>query len=227
MKKSWVKILSDYKYKTKAANVTKEEFPRLVKQVWSASFTSKQLQGGFRESGMYPFNFGATPTWKYAPALPLQAGSDPCGPRMIRGKNGQVRVETPLQTEIRQCFIEALRPAMTATMPKSQKKIQQIHYGEALTSDKVLERLKKEEEEKKNERGKRITKGKNARKKKDKDVIEDEKHCQICGALFEEWDEESHLGCDGCWRWVHYYCAGLDKMPEEEEEWLCHVCNDH
>lgn len=228
IKKSWKKILADYKRETRAANITKEEFPRLVKELWSASFTAKQLEGGFKESGLYPVSFDAIPSWKYAPALPLQTGPEakPSGPE--KGKEGQVTGETPLRTELRKCFVEALRPTKSGTKTTTRRKIQQIHYGEALTTDETLERLKNEEKEKKTKkaRGKGSRNAKKT-KKKDKDVIEDEKHCQICGALFEEDEETTCLGCDGCWRWVHCYCAGFDEVPDEDEEWLCFVCSDN
>jgi len=56
-------------------------------------------------------------------------------------------------------------------------------------------------------------------------VIEDENHCQICGAEFQEDEEETCLGCDGCWRWVHCYCAGLDVPPDEDTPWFCDPCS--
>ena len=34
-------------------------------------------------------------------------------------------------------------------------------------------------------------------------------------------------GCDECESWWHYWCAGLDKMLSEEEEWLCDFCQRH
>ena len=41
----------------------------------------------------------------------------------------------------------------------------------------------------------------------------------LCGACFEEDDEEeTALGCDACWRWVHHYCAGFNDSPEEETQ---------
>lgn len=228
LKQAWKKILADFKRQTRAANISKEEFPNLVAQLWSASFKPQHLQGGFRESGLFPFRCDAIPSWKVAPALPLQATSPGAQ------KHPSTTAETPLRTELRKCFIEALKP--TKTIQKTQrKKIQLIHYGEALTSDETLERLKEEEEEKKKKKQKQKGKksqGKRAKKaggakKAGEAIVEDDKHCQICGAVFEEEEEDGEcLGCDECWRWVHYYCAGFDILPEEETEWLCPSCSD-
>ena len=52
------------------------------------------------------------------------------------------------------------------------------------------------------------------------EMIEGEEHCQICGDEFEEGTEDTHLGCDECWRWVHCCCVGFDVPPDPETEWL-------
>ena len=61
-------------------------------------------------------------------------------------------METPLRTELRKCFIEAIKPTEAEKKPQRKQRINTIHYGEALTSDEVLERLKEEEMEKKKRR---------------------------------------------------------------------------
>lgn len=103
-----------------------------------------------------------------------------------------------------------------------------------MTSDEVLERLKEEEMEKKKRRDeKQRGRKKGTRKKKTRTqttedtmaIIEDENHCQICGAEFQEDEEDTCLGCDGCWRWVHCYCARLDAPPDEEIPWFCDHCS--
>ena len=75
VKQAWKRILNTYKMKTCAANIGKEEFPGLLQQLWESSFKESHLIGGFRETGLYPFNQSAIPSWKIAPALPMQAGS--------------------------------------------------------------------------------------------------------------------------------------------------------
>ena len=89
----------------------------------------------------------AIPSWKYAPALPLQASS-------LKQKQLSLgRMETPLRTELRKCFIEAIKPTEAEKKTQRKQRINTIHYGEALTSDEVLERLKEEEMEKKKSAG--------------------------------------------------------------------------
>ena len=229
LKQAWKsRILPQYKRKTRAANITKEDFPKLVRQLWDISFKPQHLQGGFRESGLFPFTMSAIQSWKYAPALPLQASN----PKQKQPSLG--RMETPLRAELRKCFIEAIKPTEEAKKPQRMQRINTIHYGEALTSDEVLERLKEEEMEKKKHKGEKPRgRKKGTRKKKTRTqttedtqaVIEDENHCQICGAEFQEDEEETCLGCDGCWRWVHCYCAGLDVPPDEDTPWFCDHCS--
>lgn len=56
LKQAWKsRILPQYKRETRAANITKEDFPKLVRQLWDISFKPQHLQGGFRESGLFPF----------------------------------------------------------------------------------------------------------------------------------------------------------------------------
>ena len=61
-------------------------------------------------------------------------------------------------------------------------------------------------------------------RKQDKEkIIEDEIHCQLCGAEFKDGEEDSCIGCDKCWQWVHCYRTGFDIPPDTEEEWLCQL----
>ena len=210
VKQAWKRILNTYKLKTRAANIGKEDFPGLLKQLWDSSFKESHLIGGFRETGLYPFNQSAIPSWKIAPALPIQARSS---------TDTTVAGETPLRSELRKCFIDAIKPR-EERQPQCRKKVNVIHYGEALTNDETIERLREAEEEKKKKKTKR-----GGKKGKKAAIPEDERHCQICGNEFKEGEEESCLGCDHCWRWVHCQCAGFQVPPEEELPWDCPECS--
>ena len=144
VKQAWKRILNTYKLKTRAANIGKEDFPGLLKQLWDSSFKESHLIGGFRETGLYPFNQSAIPSWKIAPALPIQARSS---------TDTTVAGETPLRSELRKCFIDAIKPR-EERQPQCRKKVI-IHYGEALTNDETIERLREAEEEKKKKKTKR------------------------------------------------------------------------
>ena len=227
IKQAWkTSILAQYKMKTRAANIDKEDFPKLVAQLWDISFKPKNLKGGFRETDLFPFTITAIPAWKYAAALPLPASSFKQKPSAI--------METPLRSELRKCFIEAIKPTEAAKKSQRRQRVQLIHQGEALTTDEVLERLREEGRDKQKKKpmaAKQKGSKKTTRKKtraQSTAIIEDENHCQICGAEFQEEEEEEEeevsLGCDSCWRWVHCYCAGLD-IPPEETPWFCDYCS--
>ena len=207
LKQAWKRILAEYKLATRASNFGKEEFPRLLYQLWDRSFKAEHLQGGFRETGLFPLNYGAIPSWKLAPAMPFQGVSS----------TYQAVVETPLRKELRKCFIEAIKPDKEKQVKRRQR-VNPIHCGEALTSDEVIERLEEQEANKK--KSKSSTQGTKNKKRK----IKDENHCQLCGAEFQDGEKDMCLGCDECWRWVHCRCAGFATTPNSEEEWLCHVC---
>lgn len=229
LKQAWKNILGQYKMETRAATIGKEEIPKLVAQLWDRSFKPQHLQGGFRETGLFPVNSAAIPSWKLAPALPLQS-STPTRQRP------QTVPETPLRTELRKCFLDAIKPTEAAKRPQRRKQVHTIHQGEALTSDEVLERIREEEEEKRKKaeekkKSKKTTQRKGKGKKRDAQgtdtdaIVQDESHCQICGDEFQDGEEEACVGCDECWRWVHYYCAGLDDTPDEDTPWLCSTCS--
>jgi hypothetical protein len=128
LKQAWKKILTQHKFSTRAANIGKEDFPTLLAQLWETSFKSSHLQGGFRETGLFPFNYSSIPPWKISPALPLQ----------VNTKFPSVPIsESPIQTQLRQCLIDAIKPKEG----EKRQRVDTIHYGEALTSDEVLEKL--------------------------------------------------------------------------------------
>lgn len=56
VKSSWRKIVKNYKLKTRAANITKEVFPQLVKELWDCSFKPSQLKAEFKSAGLVPFD---------------------------------------------------------------------------------------------------------------------------------------------------------------------------
>ena len=97
------------------------------------------------------------------------------------------------------------------------------HYGEALTEDEVIDRIRQQEEEKKQKRATKQKKGKAAKKKKDENI------CQGCDGHYDSDDDEtqeSWIGCDkkGCWRWYHYWCGGELDIPDPKLKWICPAC---
>ena len=87
------------------------------------------------------------------------------------------------------------------------------HYGEALTEEEVIERIRKQEEEKKERAAKKGSTRKNARDRAQErgrqtggkcGEDENESICQVCRGNYDDDDEEAQegwIGCDerGCW----------------------------
>lgn len=116
LKQAWKKILADYKLATRASNIGKEEFPSLLYQLWDRSFKPQHLQGGFKETGLFPFKYSAIPSWKLAPAMPFQGISS----------TYHTVVETPIRKELQKCFIEAIRPKQEKQAQRRQR-VNSIH----------------------------------------------------------------------------------------------------
>ena len=56
MKKAWAKLLKQWKFESKAQNVSKEIFAGLLQQLWVESLTPAHCQSGFRASGIFPLS---------------------------------------------------------------------------------------------------------------------------------------------------------------------------
>lgn len=54
VKSSWRKIVKNYKLKMRAANITKDVFPQLVKKLLDCTFTPSKLKAGFKSAGVVP-----------------------------------------------------------------------------------------------------------------------------------------------------------------------------
>ena len=223
MKATWKRVLKEYKTSTRAANVTKEVFPSLLKQLLESSFCPEHIRAGFRGSGLYPLKPSAIAAYKLAPSV------------AIVGSSSKVTKETPLRTELRHFFAKRLQP--TEEAPKAKRKRLQLHIeGEALTNEEVIGMLRKQEEEKKASK-KSKTHDKRKRKKapattstqtaQSPDISEqDTTHCFKCGGVYHEADAGDWVGCDKCYRWFHFRCAGFQRLPKETEQFVCHICKN-
>ena len=69
MKQCWRTILKTYKIQTRAANISKECFPKLIKRLWTKSLTPQHFQSAFRAVGLAPFNPSAVKSRQLAQYL--------------------------------------------------------------------------------------------------------------------------------------------------------------
>lgn len=46
--------------------------------------------------------------------------------------------------------------------------------------------------------------------------------CGSCGVVFEQ--NSKTIRCESCWLWFHLACAGLVKIPRDEDEFKCRKC---
>ena len=165
----------------------------------------------------------------------------------------QQQPPTPVSIHIAQFFGNLFISQGTVAVsgvPKGRTK--PTHYGEALTEEEVVERIRQQEEEKKAKkdssrrkaRGRgqgtgRQARGSQARGRQERGrqtggkcgEDEDENICQVCGGNYDDDDEEAQegwIGCDerGCWRWYHYWCVGHLDMPDPKLRWICPACKD-
>ena len=58
------------------------------------------------------------------------------------------------------------------------------------------------------------------------DGLEDDE-CEVCGGSYSgdsEKRKKAWIGCDGCDRWFHYWCAGYKRKPSTRSQFLCYAC---
>ena len=112
---------------------------------------------------------------------------------------------------------------------KGRAKLQK--YGEAITAEEGLNRLKKKEEGKK--RKKPTTQRKSKRRKRqiqrDEDSEVNENVCPCCeGNFYDDTPEiqEAWIGCDNleCGRWFHSVCVNFDSAHSTANYWICPKC---
>ena len=154
-----MKVLKQYKVRTRGTNVTKDVFPSLLKELWDKSIKPEHLRGGFKLAGLAPFNPDVISRDRLSPSLVTGSGTPPDPPEssrpttppprsvMFRGV-GTVHVgETPIRVELRAYFVKVLQPADKRGAQR-RRRVELNDHGEVLTSDQVLERLEQAEAEK-------------------------------------------------------------------------------
>ena len=55
-KKKWRNIVSNYLRKTKRRSIRKIDFPKLLNDLYTDSFTPSSVSGGFRRAGVWPYD---------------------------------------------------------------------------------------------------------------------------------------------------------------------------
>ena len=258
LKLVWSQILKEFKLETMAAKVDKHIFPSLVAKMWPRVLLPEHLIGGFRGAVLHPLSRDAIPASKLKVSIPFQTPSQTQSTQSQQSQSPpqsamhlQQQPPTPVTIHIAQFFGNLFISQGTVTVSSGAKgRTKPSHYGEALTEEEVIERVRKQEEEKKERavkkgstrrkaRGKgqgrgrqargRQTRGRQTGRKCGED--EDENICQVCRGNYDDDDEEAQegwIGCDerGCWRWYHYWCVGHLDMPDPKLRWICPACKD-
>ena len=239
VKQRWRTILKNHKLKTKATNITKEVFPSLIKQLWERGITAEHLQGGFRAAGLVPFNPKAVKPSQLAPSLVAEGlSAEQTTEGEFTATLTLTHCETPIRSELRGYFRAVLKPAEGQQKSKRHRRVELSCTGEVLTSDEVVERIERADAERAAKKKSGGKKGKSAQASKsrkrgelatktDTQRQDDEVCCENCGQVYTDAESDSWIGCDTCETWWHYWCAGLQSMLSEEDEWFCEYCLSH
>ena len=161
---------------------------------------------------------------------------------------------TPVRLHVVAYFSQHLQKQDTVHA-KDKRKVKPQYYGEALTRDEMIERIEDAEREKREQKAKKSRQRKKACPADDttdketppvadttdteipgaKDTTdqvrvsdEDGEVCQGCGSCYRDEGvkkQRAWIGCDRCWRWFHYWCAGLTRKPRKSTEFLCEHCS--
>ena len=165
LKSSWRTVLKKYQIETGAANVTKQDFPPLIAQLFGISFRKDHIKGGFKKSGIYPLDRSILPQHKFDKGIPFVGPSDKnttpqeqgaaeeeegCMSVHVTGNCTINECVTPIRLELKCYFADILQKKTThsTSEPADKQKVKAAFYGEALTTDETYQRLIAEQEEK-------------------------------------------------------------------------------
>ena len=63
--------MKNHQISTGAANITKEDFPSLVSELYAVSFQPDHIKGAFQKAGLFPLNNDVIPQQKFDKAVPF------------------------------------------------------------------------------------------------------------------------------------------------------------
>ena len=167
LKQAWKKVLKEHKIQS---NVDKEVFPTLLAQLWSRSFTKQHLQSGFKATGLFPLDRDAIPESRLAVSSIYQQSTpeDPVSPPH-RARTLHPSPTPELHLHLKAHFTVILQEKKPS---KSKRRRCELRvYGEALTSDEVLQRIEENEAQKAEKR-----RGKRRRRKEEEEVSGESDH---------------------------------------------------
>ena len=241
MEQCWRTILKNYKISTRAANITKEHFPELIKELWKKLLTPEHLKSGFLTVGLAPFDPSTVKSRQLAPSVHASAISEPVTQTVEGTFTASLTLhtsETPIRRELRVYFCEVLKPAAGCQKTQRRRRVELSCTGEVLTSDEVLERIEKADADREARKRGKGKKGKGVQTSASSMPTSSSKHgasrcttestnvtCESCGAAYTVDEADSWIGCDYCESWWHYWCAGLPHMLSTEDDWICDNCS--
>ena len=150
-----------HQLKTCAANVTREDFPSLLANLWKDSLLSQHLINGFSKSGLCPLSREAIPASKLLKALihshdPIQESQKEISKDNVSqpedSEKSEITVKVtakctvnnvviPIRLHLHSYFSKPLKDYMPCRCggPASKCKTKPQFYGEAVTLDDVYE----------------------------------------------------------------------------------------
>jgi hypothetical protein len=66
-KKKWKSLVKTYFQETHRKTIRKIDFPKLLNKLFTSSFSTSSVSGGFRRSGIWPYNSEAMKEKVYRP----------------------------------------------------------------------------------------------------------------------------------------------------------------
>ena len=132
-----------------------------MKELWDRSLKPEHFIGGFKASGLFPLNLDAISKVNFATSIPFANSTAPSASTV---KTTQYitdlqctdcgRDMTPVKLHVVAYFSRHLQ-AQQKPRSTENRRVKPTVYGEVLTSDEVIERLDRQEEEKKEKEAER------------------------------------------------------------------------
>ena len=131
------KIIQEFRLRTLVSAVEKVAFPSLLKELWERAVTPEHLVSRYRTSGLHPLNCRAISNDKLATSESFNTTD-------ATSASVTVTTSTPKTRQVKSFFDELFksRQEESATAGcRGKDRIRPNMYGEAFTSDDVIERL--------------------------------------------------------------------------------------
>ena len=231
MKQVWSGIVKEWQLTTAGAALKKEDFPKMLSQLWEKGIKPENFVAGFRATGIYPLRAKKS----NAPVSSRPQPNEDSQPTVSSQETAVFQGEsfTPTTTKVMSHLSQFFARSQKETSFSRSRRIKPSRYGEAMTQETAMARLAEAKRAASQKRQKsRKNKGGSKRGRiKNRSAVVDQNICSICFQDFHDDPPEvqdTWIGCDNdaCQRWFHRECLGDEAVADLSAIWYCPECKE-